>query len=562
MDKDFFEAFKCFEPKNKHRESTDSRNSGSGEAVAPIITEEESSLYIACDINDKLPLTPVRLHSDVSESVEEKLDIKSCKSMERISQILTYYISWIKQIESSLDDIDINDSEIQITPPSIGMFDIINSKKYLGNYNNSQLINDFHHIIHEHQFKTIYQIFTLYYKSANHCIKCKSSKGDGICKLLKRNYRSRDKNYHNNLYRQRLYYGYNLSTEITTQQILDYIHCYIYHSYDLGLKFTSKQTKMLNDHLDLYKQQLLDYDHNIMEFSKTLTPTGELKEDQLSPPKLGNTKRGSMIYNQKIEHSVQSIEASNNSSESDTDDSLSRTPQPDEEETKSDIKLSPSLPPQPSPQKLKQAYKKAANNLNASSSATPMMLTPSHPLPNTSKNIREKQNDNDSKLIKKIKLSNSKITILRQIIKQNKLNKTLKKLQNGDGKDSNHNHKFVHILSSYRHLQPESIIKQKSDDSKSNTNATASGDQKENDKDITIQIKEIPKTKTRHRQSSSAEQPIIMKPKPKDDTYVLHSLLVSLVLFTCLLYVFLYSSIILAHFINVIQIDEGFRSSR
>ena len=283
---------------------------------------------------------------------------------------------------------------------------------------------------------------------------------------------------------------YVLLPEITTQQILDYIHCYIYHSYDLGLKFTSKQNKMLNDHLSLYKQQLLEDDMN--EFSKTLTPSNpELKEDSLRPPGPHSPhttliKRGSMVYNQKIEHKELSHQ-SNASSDSETEDSLSRTPQPtpeldpDAEETKSDI-ITPSISPHPSPRRLKQAYQAAANNMIMNASASSMVLTPPHPLPNTSKNIKEKQNNSDSKLIKKIKLSNSKISILRQIIKQNKLNATLKILKNNKDKEKryNHNHnKFVHILSSYRDLQPQLLSQQKSDtisadDSKSNT----SGDQK------------------------------------------------------------------------------------
>ena len=515
MDKDFFEAFKCFEPNNKNKD----KNTNSDDTTTKEEDILEEDINYNCEINNNKFMEADKLNKQLtndsnSDDNNKKLDLFNDKAMERISQILTYYTSWINQIESSLTDINydnINDQDINIKPPTIGMYDIINSKKYLGNYNNTQLLNDFHHIINTYEYNTIYQLFTLYYKSANNCIKSKNknntSKSDkNLCKLLQRNYRNRNKSYQNNRHRQRLYYGYNASTEITTQQILDYIHCFIYHSYELGFKFTPKQTKVLNDHFNLYKQQLID--NESMEHSKSAqTSKTENKSDEKSDDL---PKRGSLLYNQKIEHTAPSTNDNSISDDTDSEDSLSVTPQPPEaDDEKSDhIKLTPTTSPQSSPLKKHHTYLEPANSS--------MILAAR---PNTSKNIKDKQNNNDTKLIRKIKTSNSKLVIMKQIIQQNKLNKTLKKLRaittDNDENSNNNKPKFVHIISSYKHLSPHD----NTDDSKSTQSKTDTNDeQRDQLPPLSINLKG-----GRHRASSSADHVATLKDAKNTFSIYCHS---------------------------------------
>eukprot|EP01084_Bolivina_argentea_P216340 367569_1 len=378
MDKAFFEAFKCFEPK------TDTNNE-----------DNPNTSFIECDINVKAQNTDISQEFD-----EQKIDIKSCKSMERISQILTYYIQWTNTIKSSNN-----------TTPSIGMFDIINSGKYLGSYSNTQLLNDFHHILQIHNYDTINTLF-INDSTDKQCILTTNK----ICQLLLRNYRNRNTNSMDNKQRKQLYYGSNISTEITTQQILDYIHCFIYHSYDLGFKLNPIYSSMYNDHLNNYKNQLLEVQN--IEYSKTPQP----------PIFNNNINRKSIIYNQKIDINSLPNDASDSNSHSDseeTEDSLSVTPQPPEYDEKKDVtniisanstsksnkspKLSSNLTPSLSP----------TNALiNSNTFLKPGMDSMILSVPQTMQNMKETQSDNDSKLKQHLKLSNSKIIIIKQIMDQ------------------------------------------------------------------------------------------------------------------------------------------------
>ena len=412
---DFFEAFKSFKP--------DKNNNNNNE-----------------DVN-------------INDNDEEKIeDISSCKSIKRISQILTYYISWIKQIESSLLDnnIDINNNNnnnnLSFNPPSIGMFDIINSGKYLGNYNNTMILNDFHYIINKYNYHLIYDIFN---KNDNeNCI----YNNNNLCKLLCRNHRNKNKNYLNNILRKQLYYGYNQSTEITTQQILDYIHCFIYHSYEINMIFTPKQQNELLKNEKQYENiDDDDDDEYINELSKSINnKNNNINNKQNNnfiqiPKKPKLPKRGSMIYNEKIEHKddASSTEHSIVSDAStNPDESFSFTPQPNEndndEKTNGNSSSSSSSISSNSPFRIK---KRKNNNGNIITSAT-------------SKNIKEKLLNVDSNLDKKIKISNSKIVLIKQILNKNNNNNNNGNILNKIKIYNNNENicKYINILTSYNHL--------------------------------------------------------------------------------------------------------------
>ena len=78
--------------------------------------------------------------------------------------------------------------------------------------------NDFHEVI-----KYIYDEFEI--------SKCDLKS----CNSIKRNYRDRTKYGNNNYQRKSIYYGYDNTKQISSIQICDIIHSYIFHTYDLIL---------------------------------------------------------------------------------------------------------------------------------------------------------------------------------------------------------------------------------------------------------------------------------------------------------------------------------------
>eukprot|EP01084_Bolivina_argentea_P280024 478804_1 len=110
-------------------------------------------------------------------------------------------------------------------------------------YNETKALNDFNHLLfcHTHQFEDIYNM--------NNKDECNLHK----CISLRRNQRDRcrltnEENILLNLYTDR--------DNIPSQQLLDRMHCYIFHTFDIGYKLTRKEkqevvvTEMKNDNND------------------------------------------------------------------------------------------------------------------------------------------------------------------------------------------------------------------------------------------------------------------------------------------------------------------------
>eukprot|EP01084_Bolivina_argentea_P191569 329066_1 len=224
------EAFQSLQPKTEPNNNEDNK--------------ENKEDPCACTLHDQSNSFDDR--EDSEESAEEKkYDILECKSMTRLSHILSYYAAWIKN-KQSLNEIYEETTAQNDGDRDIHMFEVMNSGKYLGSYNNSKLLNDFHHIVERHHYHTIQQLL----------VSCGASDGcymeSDLCQLLVRNYRNRNSGATHEEkqeeYRCGLYFGYATSTEVATQQILDAIHCFVYHSYDLGHTLTASQLYLLNNH--------------------------------------------------------------------------------------------------------------------------------------------------------------------------------------------------------------------------------------------------------------------------------------------------------------------------
>eukprot|EP01084_Bolivina_argentea_P061775 112927_1 len=144
------------------------------------------------------------------------------------------------------------------------MYDFINFKLGDG-YNNTQLLNDFHHLLYfhcnkENKYQQIYN-----YLIQQIGTKCVAS----TCDILTRN---------NNEWN--IYNDVDLPEEIMTRQTINQIHCYFLHSYDIGYKFNDKEYKTINQYDN--KLEIDDDKSDISDISDTdgLTPINTQSIDE------------------------------------------------------------------------------------------------------------------------------------------------------------------------------------------------------------------------------------------------------------------------------------------
>eukprot|EP01084_Bolivina_argentea_P102266 183231_1 len=103
--------------------------------------------------------------------------------------------------------------------------------------NTTKVLNDFHHLLsyHDHQFDNIFD------KLGGYC----NSSDISQCEMYNRNFR--DRSHTNN----------TVKPHSAAKQILDKIHCYYIHSYDLGNKLTSNELISIHAN-DEYMEVLTD----------------------------------------------------------------------------------------------------------------------------------------------------------------------------------------------------------------------------------------------------------------------------------------------------------------
>ena len=142
---------------------------------------------------------------------------------------------------------------------SKNMYDYINSKVEKGSYSNQDLLNDFNHLLkyydNDDDFEYIYNNLI-----GAICKECDINQ----CLMVQRNYRNRinlANDFHidkrNDMYFQRNNVvdsdypeedeNEDNSKEINIQQILDKIHCYYYHSYQMGFRLNTNIKLMISD---------------------------------------------------------------------------------------------------------------------------------------------------------------------------------------------------------------------------------------------------------------------------------------------------------------------------
>eukprot|EP01084_Bolivina_argentea_P300037 517252_1 len=104
------------------------------------------------------------------------------------------------------------------------------------NVDSIQLLNNYNHMLLEHanEFEQSYNILNA---------KIYNNKGKGcnlsLCLLMKRNQRNRTQITKRESLLNQMYFGN--CKDISSQQLLDRIHCYFFHTFDIGYKLTKKE---------------------------------------------------------------------------------------------------------------------------------------------------------------------------------------------------------------------------------------------------------------------------------------------------------------------------------
>eukprot|EP01084_Bolivina_argentea_P188780 324867_1 len=148
--------------------------------------------------------------------------LMNCFASERLCKILIKY------------------HEFKIHPESVPFSNMNECINKLSNaYNNRTLLNDYIHLLTTHNSNKDYENIYKYFVSEM------TNKCDVIsCNFFSRYQRDRSRDYDLNI-RQQLF-NTSETKEINTQEIIDRIHCYWLHTFDLGYKLTSKELQEIS----------------------------------------------------------------------------------------------------------------------------------------------------------------------------------------------------------------------------------------------------------------------------------------------------------------------------
>ena len=200
-----------------------------------------------------------------------------CPCINRIISILSFYQKWLLKQQQVIDDDDDDDKISPIVNQhafdlavyqkeiygnngpllrleskktnimtetelyKLGIYDFIN--EVLDNYSNILLLNDFNHILYYHcnQHNEIEEICkNIVRKFITNNSECSLME----CLCIKRNHRNKTLQNENGLY----FVDNNDDQikEIVTQQILDKIHCFYQHTFDIGYRLNSNERLKIN----------------------------------------------------------------------------------------------------------------------------------------------------------------------------------------------------------------------------------------------------------------------------------------------------------------------------
>eukprot|EP01084_Bolivina_argentea_P167888 291251_1 len=206
---------------------------------------------------------------NIYKQSKEECKLTECFGLKRIRTVLDKYNSYISQQQQL--------NEISIEPTNLLCYD--------KNYDDVKLMNDFNHLLfnHCHQFEDIYNIL------CNDQQPCDLLK----CPIVRRNNRNRL------IETQPLYFG----GHIVRQQLIDRIHSYYFHSYDIGYKFKQNQLVIHEDSEDCKVQHDDDLDRTVLSMKEFISSKHKSYSHITELRRLSNvTNKFSMkMYEQKYE---------------------------------------------------------------------------------------------------------------------------------------------------------------------------------------------------------------------------------------------------------------------
>eukprot|EP01084_Bolivina_argentea_P102208 183142_1 len=199
--------------------------------------------FVTSNENKKQTTNSHLLHSGCENNTEIKYSDCSnhlnCDKVLRLKEIIIYYNEWCSNekkedngIFEYIDNIYSNVHDVSIENNRYIRACIV------------LLLEDYQHLINEHEFE-FEDIFNLYVNNNNN--KCDID----CCPMTIRNHRDRgNKNLNHQQSRSQLYYKHTDIYQVITQQILDQMHCYIYHQFDMGFRLTKKEKQSIINNIN------------------------------------------------------------------------------------------------------------------------------------------------------------------------------------------------------------------------------------------------------------------------------------------------------------------------
>eukprot|EP01084_Bolivina_argentea_P183341 316391_1 len=234
------------EPKKKNLNNRDAKNMEELRKWCAHINSIDTQTYVIDSTHLIQPFNKWKY-------MNRKCEVKECNGVLTISQVLKKYQLYLKQKLNILAE----NSNSQ-SPDIENIFG--------EDFHEFNLLNQFNHLLtsHDDQLEEIYNIIL------QHCEKCDLSQ----CLMMKRNHRDRAVLIDDNHKLNELYFNDN----ITMQQLIDRIHCHIFHTFDIGFKMMQQEKNNILE----YKYNVPDdedqllYDVNITQLSNLL----KMKQDK------------------------------------------------------------------------------------------------------------------------------------------------------------------------------------------------------------------------------------------------------------------------------------------
>eukprot|EP01084_Bolivina_argentea_P264145 447336_1 len=172
-------------------------------------------------------------HHQIEDTSQLNCVLLQCTHLNRLIIALKMYNEFIAHNKET----DVEKKENILSNKKRKMNDIFND-----NYDSVSVVNDFHHLLdfHADQFEQIYNILV---EQCNNGIPCTVSN----CIMMHRNCRDRNMLRSNDAELNRLYFNQSNINDIINQQLLDTIHCYYAHSFDVGHKLSQEQKQTIEE---------------------------------------------------------------------------------------------------------------------------------------------------------------------------------------------------------------------------------------------------------------------------------------------------------------------------